>query len=121
MHHLDPSEEHEAIVPFLAAEFSSPRLGETLYADVRMHVVAPAIVTAPDVDNDAENTTRRFLLAGPRGSGRDIGMFYRFPSPVQWYRAILDRQELSRVRISTTSIGLSSPGDPGCRETLPDG
>ena len=83
---------------FLAAEFSSPRFGKTLRAEMKMHVVAPTIVTAPDVHNDAENAMRRFLLAGSRGFGRDIGVFYRFPSSVQWYRAALDRQELSRVR-----------------------
>jgi len=74
---LRPAEESEVISAFVRGERDSARWGEDVRALLEKH-----------------SGDERAVLAEHRGWGQDIGLFDGFPDEVDWYRAVLERDEV---------------------------
>jgi hypothetical protein len=121
MRYLGDCSENEMIAAFLQAEIASPRFLAEIEAALRAAGLRRRIVTAPDFESANENQARRQLLSTYRGYGRDAGLFDGFPTDVRWLRALLDRDDLRRVRYIDYSYwvelsgGSRLPGDAARR------
>ncbi|GMK39567.1 hypothetical protein PCCS19_26210 [Paenibacillus sp. CCS19] len=77
------------------AEINSPRFKDGIMAALGKHDVH--VITNPNIDRDNENLIRRDILGLTRGYGFNRDLFEQFPSDVQWYLAVIGKQELSKV------------------------
>jgi hypothetical protein len=82
--------EAEIVAEFLRAEWDSPRFGPRLRALTR----DPSLVTAPRLDNEAENDERALLLDAHRAWLRRQGLFFGLPPAIDWFAAVFGRDEL---------------------------
>src|SRR4051812_45955665 len=94
---VGPATEDEMILAFLTAELNSPaRLPDITRGELTRHFLGdPALVTAPDLENDDQNAHRRRALGELRGFGREMFIFQRWPSDVAWKHVTLTVQELA--------------------------
>ena len=90
---LHPITEDEMIAVFLKTEIASERFRERMVALLERDGKNHRLVEAPDIDNIAENTYRRQLLGGYRAY-----VLEELPAEVSWYRALLNREEVAKVR-----------------------
>jgi hypothetical protein len=88
-----PTTEADMIAVYLKAEIVSERFGQIILDLLKQHGRPRAIVDTPDISNREENAYRRYLLAAYRSY-----IFDELPAHIAWYRAILNVEEVSRIR-----------------------
>jgi hypothetical protein len=93
MHLLRLPSEADMIASFLRAEMTSLRFGSSIKAQLEHDRTDRSLVEAPDITNASDNAYRRQLLAAYRAY-----VFDELPVHITWYRALLDREELAKVR-----------------------
>jgi hypothetical protein len=86
--------EDEMVAVFLRGELDSSRYGEQLRGFLTRDGRDPAVLRRPDLDDPEANAYRRGLLEEYRGYERREGLFGGFPQRVEWYRAVLSRDEV---------------------------
>jgi hypothetical protein len=89
--------EDEMIAVFLCAELDSGRYGEKLRALLARNGRDERVLRKPDLDDADENAYRRQLLEEHRAYERRDGLFGGFPGEVDWFRAILSREEVLNI------------------------
>jgi hypothetical protein len=87
--------EDEVVAEFLRAEIQSKRFGENIRK--ALGNVDDRIITEPDLNDPEENRYRKKILGDARGYGRNKGLFENFPRQVNWYRAVVSKEELKSV------------------------
>jgi hypothetical protein len=88
-----PTTEADMIAAFLKAEISSKRFSHLILDRLEQDHKDRTVVDMPDITNRDENTYRRQLLGAYRAH-----VFEELPSHVTWYRGLLSREEVARVR-----------------------
>ena len=86
------------IAAFLRAEVGSPRFSEQILRLLRRDGQDRRALDAPDLDNADENAYRACLLGEYRGYGRSADVFTDLPDDTRWFRAVLERDDLERVK-----------------------
>ena len=79
MRRLRPSSEAEMVALFLRAELPAARFRDKLRPE--------RLITAPNLDDPAENQAREQLLTQHREYGTRTGLFDGFPRDVCWDRS----------------------------------
>ena len=90
---LRRTSEADMIAVFLRAEITSLRFGHWIKAQLERDHKNRFLVEAPNILNASENAYRRHLLATYRAY-----VFDELPTHITWYRALLDRDEIAKVR-----------------------
>lgn len=90
--------EDEVVSVFLKSEFASDRFKKRLAYLLKKYTIETDIITDPNLVSKEENKIRRKLIAEFRGWGSDKKIFGGFPKDIQWYKAILNKEELLDVR-----------------------
>jgi hypothetical protein len=98
MRRLRPSSEAEMVALFLRTELPSDRFGDGLRAQLNRDSLPERVITAPDLDDDAENHVRLRLLTEHRGYGNRTDYFEDFPDDVRWQWMAATPAELASVR-----------------------
>lgn len=81
------------IAVFLKGEIVSERFGQEILALLERDGKSHTIVELPDITNTYENAYRRQLLRNYRAY-----LFEELPVQVAWYRTLLERKEVAKVR-----------------------
>jgi hypothetical protein len=89
-----PISEDEMIAVFLRGELDSDRYGETLRGFLGRDGRDPEVLRRPDLGDPDANDYRRGLLEEYRAYERRDGLFGGFPQRVDWFRAVLTRDEV---------------------------
>ena len=97
MQHLYQIDEDEMVAVFLRTELASYRFSSTIEALLHREGHDRRLIEQPDLTNAAENAYRRQLLGIHRGYQRNADVFMGFPADVQWYRALITKEEVARV------------------------
>jgi hypothetical protein len=98
MQHIEPISEDEMVAVFLRTEIASTRFANDILALLARDGQPRTIIEQPNLGDPVENAYRRRVLGDWRGYGRDEGIFLHFPPDVRWYRAIITKADLARVR-----------------------
>jgi hypothetical protein len=98
MRHIGAISEDEMVAVFLKTEIASMRFQADILAILARRGWSRSIVEQPNLADSQENANRRQLLGDWRGYGRDGDVFRGFPPDVRWYRAIVTKDELTRIR-----------------------
>ena len=98
MRRLRPSSEAEMVAVFLRTELPAARFGDTLRTLLDQAGLPESLVTAPNLDDPAENQARELLLTQHRGYGTRTGLFEGFPQDVSWEWMAITPSELATVR-----------------------
>ena len=83
----------DMIAVFLKAEITSVRFGDKILTQLQRDHKVHSIVEKPDITNASDNVYRRQLLAGYRAY-----VFEELPAHTAWYRALLTRDEVTKIR-----------------------
>jgi hypothetical protein len=94
---LRPISEDEMIAVFLRAELDSGRYGETLHRFLARDGRGTDVLRRPELEDPDANRYRRGLLEEYRAYERRDGLFGGFPRQVDWFRAMLSREEVPDV------------------------
>jgi hypothetical protein len=94
---LRPIREDEMIAVFLRAELDSSRYGETLRGFLARDGRDEGVLRQPDLADPHANRYRSGLLEEYRAYERRDGLFGGFPRQVDWFRAVLTRDEVLDV------------------------
>lgn len=95
---VEPITEHEMIALFLQTEIQSVRHQDKILTLLQRDGQDISIVEMPNLQDVHANAYRRQLLGDFRGYGQHRDLFETFPEEVAWYRAVLSKEDLSRVR-----------------------
>jgi hypothetical protein len=98
MRRLRPSSEAEMIALFLRTEFPAARFREKLHELLAQADLPERLITAPNLDDLAENQAREQLLTQHREYGTRKGLFDGFPHDVCWEWIAITPAELATVR-----------------------
>src|SRR6266571_244214 len=98
MRRLRPSSEAEMVALFLRTELPAARFRDKLQALLEHDGLPERVITAPDLDDDAENQARLRLLTEHREYGTRTGLFEGFPDDARWQWMAITPAELARVR-----------------------
>jgi hypothetical protein len=98
MRRLRPGSEAEMIAPFLRTELPAARFRDTLHALLDQAGLPEQLITAPNLDDPAENQAREQLLTQHREYGTRAGLFDGFPHDVCWEWMTITPAELATVR-----------------------
>jgi hypothetical protein len=98
MRRLRPSSEAEMVALFLRTELPAARFRDTLRALLDQDGLPERLITAPNLDDPAENQAREQLLTQHREYGDRAGLFEGFPHDVCWEWMALTPAELATVR-----------------------
>lgn len=96
---IGPSNKDEMVLAFVRAESASPvhrHKYEKLLADGSFSL--EELVNNPDLRNKEQNMLRRHLLTATRGYESRTFLFTHFPYDVKWERALLNPEEIARLR-----------------------
>lgn len=85
--------ESEVIAEFLKGEIKSKRFGKDIIDSLKKEKKSKYVVIHPDLSNKLENKFRKKLLGKVREE-----FFENFPTDVKWYKAIIQKQELRKVK-----------------------
>ncbi len=83
---------------FLRTELPAARSRDDLRALLERDGLPERVVTAPNLDDDAENQARLRLLTQHRGYSTRTELFDGFPDDVDWQWMAITPAELARVR-----------------------
>jgi hypothetical protein len=95
---LEPVRADVMVAAFLRAEVNSPRFGEPLLRLLARDHRDRRLLDAPSVNDPDENAYRARLLGEWRGYERNEDVFTDLPDDTRWFRAVLDRDDLERVK-----------------------
>jgi hypothetical protein len=98
MRRLRPSSEAEMIALFLRTELPAARFRDKLQALLAQAGLPERLITAPSLDDPAENQAREQLLTQHREYGTRTGLFEGFPHDVCWEWMAITPAELATVR-----------------------
>ena len=98
MRRLRAGSEAEMVALFLRTELPAARFRDTLQALLQEAGLPERLITAPNLDDPAENQAREQLLTQHRGYGTRTGLFDGFPSDVCWEWMAITPAELATVR-----------------------
>lgn len=98
MRRLRASGEAEMVALFLRTELPAARSRDDLEAHLEREGLPERVVTAPDLDDDAQNRARLRLLTHHRGYGTRTELFDGFPDDVCWQWMAISPAELAGVR-----------------------
>lgn len=88
--------EDEVISEFLKSEINSQRFGKRIINALGKN--SKRIITNPNLNNSKENQFRKNLLGEVRGFGRNEALFENFPDDVKWFKAVITKKELKRIK-----------------------
>ncbi|MEK6951512.1 MAG: hypothetical protein AABX29_00700 [Nanoarchaeota archaeon] len=88
--------EDEVIAEFLKSEINSKRFGKRIVNALKNK--SKRIITTPDLENKKENQFRRNIFGEVRGFGRNKDLFENFPTDIKWFKAVIEKQELTKVK-----------------------
>jgi hypothetical protein len=94
---LRPIAEDEMVAVFLRGELDSSRYRETLRGFLARDRRDEGVLRRPDLDDREANRYRSGLLEEYRAYERRDGLFGGFPRQVDWFRAVLSRDEVLDV------------------------
>lgn len=83
---------------FLRTELQSARFGDEIISLLARDGKDRGIVEEPDWSDAEENAYRSQLLGDFRGYRQQRELFEDFPDAVEWYRAMISKEELAHVR-----------------------
>jgi hypothetical protein len=83
---------------FLGTELDAARFRDKLHALLHAAGLPESLVTAPNLDDPAENQAREQLLTQHREYGTRTGLFEGFPHDVGWEWMAITTAELATVR-----------------------
>src|SRR5262247_4326654 len=83
MRRLRPSSEAEMVALFLRTELPAARFRDKLQALLDQAGLPERLITAPNLDDPAENQAREQLLTQHREYGTRTGLFHGFPHDVR--------------------------------------
>lgn len=95
---VETTTENHMIACFLKAEANSSRWKERVLSTIKRLGQSKQIIDNPDLDDEAENRTRKKILTDVRGYGNNDLLFSTFPSDTKWYLAKIKKEELGRVK-----------------------
>jgi hypothetical protein len=146
MRRLRPGSEAEMVALFLRSELPSDRFRDPLLALLDQAGLPEHLVTAPNLDDPAENLARAQLLTQHRGYGTRTEIFEDVPHDVCWEWMAITPAELAtvryidygywvelsggtrlaadaapRIRAGVTPFGVSSDGVLGMAQAFADG
>jgi hypothetical protein len=98
MRRLRPSSEAEMVALFLRTELPAARFRDKLRALLDEAGLPERLITAPNLDDPAENQAREQLLTQHREYGTRTGLFDGFPHDVCWEWLAITPAELATVR-----------------------
>jgi len=98
MRRLRPSSEAEMVALFLRTELPAARFRDKLEALLDQAGLPERLITAPNLDDPAENQAREQLLTQHREYGTRTGLFDGFPHDVCWEWMAITPAELAAVR-----------------------
>ena len=98
MRRLRAGSEAEMVALFLRTELPAARFRDTLQALLQEAGLPERLITAPNLDDPAENQAREQLLTQHRGYGTRTGLFDGFPRDVCWEWMAITPAELATVR-----------------------
>jgi hypothetical protein len=98
MRRLRPSSEAEMVALFLRTELPAARFRDKLLALMDQAGLPERLVTAPNLDDPAENRAREQLLTQHREYGTRAGLFEGLPYDVCWEWMAITPAELATVR-----------------------
>lgn len=105
------------LLEFLRGELGSPRFSADLRAALTVCHAEEELITRGDLLDPEENALRRQVMGAFRGYGRDEELFHNFPKEITWNYAVLEAEDLPRIRYidysywNEISRGSSSPLD----------
>lgn len=86
------------VAVFLRTELASYRFGSAIAAMLDRDGRDRRLIEQSDLSSAGENAYRRHLLGEHRGYRRNADVFTAFPADARWYRALITKEELARVR-----------------------
>lgn len=98
MKKLRDSSEAEMILTFLRGEYGSDRFSEELKQAMDALNAPESLLTAPDLQNAAENALRKNLMGEFRGYGQERELFERFPRSISWQLCRFDESDLEYIQ-----------------------
>ena len=98
MRRLRASSEAEMVALFLRTELPAARFRDTLRVLLDQAGLPERLITAPNLDDPAENQAREQLLTQHREYGTRAGLFEGFPDDVCWEWMAITPAELATVR-----------------------
>ena len=98
MRNLGRVSDNEMIIAFLQAEIDSPRFRGSVDSALSNAGTNRSIVTTPNLQSEEENRLRRRALGLYRGFGQNRALFLDFPQDVRWYKVLLDKDDLKKLR-----------------------
>ena len=98
MRRLRPSSEAEMVALFLRTELPAARFRDKLHALLDQAGLPERLITAPNLEDPAENQAREQLLTQHREYGTRAGLFDSFPHDVCWEWMAITPAELATVR-----------------------
>jgi hypothetical protein len=111
MRRLRPGNEAEMVSLFLRTELPAARFRDTLQALLDQAGLPERLVTAPNLDDPAENQAREQLLTQHRGYGTRTGLFEGLPHDVCWEWMAITPAELATVRYIDYDYWVELSGD----------
>jgi hypothetical protein len=93
---IRPGSEAEMVALFLRIELCSARFGPQIRAVLDGDGLPEQLITAPDLDDEAQNRARLRVLRGPGGYRNDY--FAGFPDQARWQWMAITAAELAEVR-----------------------
>ena len=117
MRRLRPSSEAEIVALFLRTR--AARFRDTLWALLDQTGLPERLITAPNLDDPAENQAREQLLTQHREYGTRTGLFEGFPHDVGWEWMAITPAELATVRYVDYDDWSNCRAAPGWRPTPP--
>jgi len=88
--------ENEVVAEFLKSEINSKRFGKRILNALKNK--PKRIITNPNLKNKKENQFRKNLFGKVRGFGRNKDLFENFPDDIKWFKAIITKKELKKVK-----------------------
>jgi hypothetical protein len=90
--------ETEMVAIFLRTEITSSRFGKNILRILERNDVDRKIIDKPNIKDANENKRRAALLGEFRGYKRNEEIFLNFPDDARWYRVLLNREDLLKVK-----------------------
>jgi hypothetical protein len=92
-------------------ELDSPRYGHKLHMILARDGRDENVIRRPDLDDPAQNRTRRDLLDEHRAYDQRAGLFEGFPRRVDWHRAALESDDVLGILYINWDWWLTLSGD----------
>lgn len=85
--------EDEVVAHFLKTEIESERFKQKILTYLETNNIQKTVIDKPNLEDANENKLRKKALIDLR-----VSTFHNFPENVQWYKAVLDTQDIDRIK-----------------------